>query len=172
MQSVWISVFHLITQHYELSTFVIPSYRCRTWTSEWVRNFSKPHSWYRALDLTSGIYCLRLSKGGDISQEDFICMPLFSRTLFFSERMNWTKKLIIMALNNIRNYDSESNFSLIKFTLSRLATTQEGEIKFLSDFMMSHHTPSDSMFRNTLEWVLHLLAYDVCKMIASFMVRD
>lgn len=65
--------------------------------------------------------------------------------------MNWTKKLIIMALNNIRNDDSESNFSLIKFTLSRLATTQEGEIKFLSDFMMSHHTPSDSMFRNTLE---------------------
>lgn len=56
-----------------------------------------------------------------------------------------------MALNNIRNYDSESYFSLIKFTPNRLATTQEGEIKFLSDFMMSHHTPSDSVFRNTLE---------------------
>ena len=61
------------------------------------------------------------------------------------------KKLTMMALNNIRNYDTESNFGLIKFPPSRLATIQEGEVKFLSDFTMSHHTPSDSMFRNTLE---------------------
>lgn len=61
-----------------------------------------------------------------------------------------------MALNNIRNYDNRSHFSLIKFIASRLTTTQQGEIKALSDFMISHHSLSDSMFRNTLDLVLHL----------------
>lgn len=56
-----------------------------------------------------------------------------------------------MMLNNIRNYDSESNFPLIKFTPSRLATSQQGEINVLSGLMMSHHSPSDLMFRNSLD---------------------
>lgn len=61
------------------------------------------------------------------------------------------KKQLVMMLNNIRNYDSESNFPLIKFTPSRLATSQQGEINVLSGLMMSHHSPSDLMFRNSLD---------------------
>lgn len=56
-----------------------------------------------------------------------------------------------MGLNNIRNYDNESNFTSVKFTPSRLATTKRGEVKVLSGFVMSQHTPSDSMCRNILD---------------------
>lgn len=81
-------------------------------------------------------------------------LAIVQQNIISSEKNNKADKenqQLRRVLNNIRNYDNEGNFTFIKFPPYRLATTQQEERKVLSGFMMSHDTPSDSVFRNIVD---------------------
>lgn len=172
---ILVSVFHFITQHNELSTFLSPSYRHRTWNWQWARNLSKPHGWLQSpwRDLWNIVF-QAVKESWHFTRRRFYLLAIVQQNIISSEKNNKADKenqQLRRVLNNIRNYDNEGNFTFIKFPPYRLATTQQEERKVLSGFMMSHDTPSDSVFRNIVDWTLHLLVMMVVRWLLNWWVQ-